>query len=313
MRPAPTPSSSTIRMRGAARRDARRGRRAAGDRRCADWPIACGRQLAVGPHQPAAGAAFCAASSSTAPSRLQRREHRSRTALDDAPGCSPRSSWWRCRRSSSAAIFRAASARSAVSSTMPATLPAPTPNAGVPLRVGGAHVGLRAGGDDQVALAHQLGGRLLGDRRRQHLHQVARRADPVELRVDVLEQPRRRWSSPWATARRSPRCGPSSALMILLAGVAAGLVDGVIAQTTPTGRAISTMPRAGSSAMTPTVCAPAGRAAGRASCGGSCGSCRRRCRCRCRATASSASARLRAGSMIAQPAAATSSSMRAWS
>ena len=35
---------------------------------------------------------------------------------------------------------------------------------------------------------------------------------------------------------------PLSALMILLAGVAPGLVDGVTAQTTPTGRAISTMP-----------------------------------------------------------------------
>ena len=34
----------------------------------------------------------------------------------------------------------------------------------------------------------------------------------------------------------------ASALMILLAGVAAGLVEGVTAQTTPTGRAISMMP-----------------------------------------------------------------------
>ncbi len=40
---------------------------------------------------------------------------------------------------------------------------------------------------------------------------------------------------------------PFSALMMLLAGVAAGLVDGVIAATTPTGRAISISPRAGSS------------------------------------------------------------------
>ena len=49
---------------------------------------------------------------------------------------------------------------------------------------------------------------------------------------------------------------PFSALMILLAGVAPGLVDGVIAQTTPTGRAISIRPRAGSSAITPTDFAP---------------------------------------------------------
>ena len=49
---------------------------------------------------------------------------------------------------------------------------------------------------------------------------------------------------------------PFSALMILLAGVAPGLVEGVIAATTPTARAISTMPRAGSSAITPTDFAP---------------------------------------------------------
>ena len=48
----------------------------------------------------------------------------------------------------------------------------------------------------------------LGDRRRQQLHQVARRADAVELRVDELDQPRARSPSPWARARRSPRCGP---------------------------------------------------------------------------------------------------------
>ena len=36
-----------------------------------------------------------------------------------------------------------------------------------------------------------------------------------------------------------------SALMMLLAGVAAGLVEGTTAATTPTGRAISVMPRSG--------------------------------------------------------------------
>ncbi len=45
--------------------------------------------------------------------------------------------------------------------------------------------------------------------------------------------------------------------MILFAGVAPGLVDGVIAQTTPTGRAISIRPRAASSTITPTDFAPA--------------------------------------------------------
>ena len=47
-----------------------------------------------------------------------------------------------------------------------------------------------------------------------------------------------------------------SAFRILLAGVAAGLVDGVIAATTPTGRAISTTPRSGYSAITSTVFIP---------------------------------------------------------
>jgi len=87
----------------------------------------------------------------------------------------------------------------------------------------------------------------------------------------------------------------------------------VIAHTTPTGRAISTMPFAGSSEITPTVFMP------------------RRSRSRptvlrwflrtlsstspmaVSLTASSESARLRAGSRIAHAAAATSSSMRAWS
>ena len=106
---------------------------------------------------------------------------------------------------------------------------------------------------------------------------------------------------------------PLSALMILLAGVAPGLVDGVIAHTTPTGRAISVRPLATSSEITPTDFAP----------------CRSRSRPRVlrwflrslsrtlpmpvSATASSASSRLRPGSMMAQPAAATSSSTRAWS
>src|SRR5216110_919873 len=101
---------------------------------------------------------------------------------------------------------------------------------------------------------------------------------------------------------------PFSALMMLLAGVAAGLVEGVIAPTTPTGRAISTRPFSGSSAMTPTDLTPA--------------------RSRKRPivlrrffailsltlpspvslTASSASARLCSGSTIAQPAAVTISS-----
>ena len=59
---------------------------------------------------------------------------------------------------------------------------------------------------------------------------------------------------------------PLSALMILLAGVAAGLVDGVMAATTPTGRAISMIPRSGNSAITPTERAPFRSRTNRKSC-----------------------------------------------
>jgi hypothetical protein len=48
---------------------------------------------------------------------------------------------------------------------------------------------LRPGSDHQVALAHQLGGRCLRHRRRQDLHEVARRADARELLVhEALQQ-----------------------------------------------------------------------------------------------------------------------------
>ena len=49
---------------------------------------------------------------------------------------------------------------------------------------------------------------------------------------------------------------PLSAIIALLAGVADGLVDGHTAATTPTGLAISVIPVAGSSEMTPTDLAP---------------------------------------------------------
>ena len=102
------------------------------------------------------------------------------------------------------------------------------------------------------------------------------------------------------------------ALMMLLAGVAPGLVDGTTAHTTPTGRAISVSPSSGSSASTPVDTAPF----------------------RSRSSPSvlrwffvtlsstlprpvsrtdrSASVRLRVGSMIAQPQATTMASSCAW-
>ena len=44
---------------------------------------------------------------------------------------------------------------------------------------------------------------------------------------------------------------PLRALRVLLSGVAMGLVEGVTAPTTPTGRAISTKPCSGSSRIMP--------------------------------------------------------------
>ena len=48
---------------------------------------------------------------------------------------------------------------------------------------------------------------------------------------------------------------PFSAIIALLMGVAAGLVEGAMAATTPTGLAYLTIPLALSSSMTPTVLA----------------------------------------------------------
>ena len=53
---------------------------------------------------------------------------------------------------------------------------------------------------------------------------------------------------------------PLIANIALLTGVAPGLVEGVIAATTPTGLAYLTMPRAVSSSMMPTVSPASDRA-----------------------------------------------------
>ena len=196
-------------MRGLQRRDVGAGRRAAAIAR-ADWPVTAADSLPSG-HISCCSAAFCAASSSTRAARAQRGEHRRRAPRRRRPGCSPTSSWWRCRRSWSAAM------RSAAASTSARLVD----DAG---HVAGADAeGRRAAGVARRARwpasrwpppgrtgASARPCEALLDRRRQHLHQVARRADAVELRVDELEQPRRRCSSPWATAPRSPRCGPSA-------------------------------------------------------------------------------------------------------
>ena len=59
-------------------------------------------------------------------------------------------------------------------------------------RVGCANIGLRARGDDQVDLAHQLRGDFARHRRRHLLHEIERRTDTVQLGVDVAKQQRQR-------------------------------------------------------------------------------------------------------------------------
>ena len=191
----------------------------------ADWPIACADSLPSG-HISCCSRALSRPSSSTAPA-LAAQRCSGRRSRRRGPRCSPTSSWWRCRRSSSARSSRPPSRgrrsrrrwwrRCRRRRRRPACRSrrrrARWPASRWP----------RPG-----RLAHQLGRRLLGDRRRQHLHQVARRADSVELLVDELDQ-RAQVLQPLGDGATITALRPFSALMILLAGVAAGLVDGVIA------------------------------------------------------------------------------------
>ena len=59
---------------------------------------------------------------------------------------------------------------------------------GLAARITGAHVGAGAGHDDEIRLVHELGRRLFGHRRGQHLHEIARRADAREFRMYVADQ-----------------------------------------------------------------------------------------------------------------------------
>ena len=103
-----------------------------------------------------------------------------------------------------------------------------------------------------------------------------------------------------------------SALMMLLAGVAAGLVDGTTAATTPTGRAISVMPRSGYSAMTPVDFAPWRSRSSPSVLRWFFSTLSATTPRPVSFTASSASARLCSGFMIAQPAAIAASSSCSW-
>jgi len=201
----------------------------------------------------------------------------------------------------------AASATSAVSSTMPATLPAPTPKAGVPLAYAARTFACEpvATTRSHSFISSAVDCLLTGD----GSSCTRSRGAPMRSNCAWMNSIRRaQVPQPFGEGATITALRPLSALMILLAGVAPGFVDGVIAQTTPTGRAISIKPRTGSSPITPTESAP------------------RRSRSRPKvlrwflrtlsstlpmpvsATASSASSRLRPGSRMAQPAATTAMS-----
>ena len=98
--------------------------------------------------------------------------------------------------------------------------------------VGLAHVDLAAGDDHQVGHLHQPGGGLARHRARQDLHEVGRQAD--------LLSSARMPSTVGLLAAHAVGGGammmalpPFSAIMALLTGVADGLVEGVMAPTTP--------------------------------------------------------------------------------
>lgn len=97
----------------------------------ADWPMTAGESLPPG-HINCCSVAFCASPSITAPRSLRAASIRARTAstttrlFSDEQLVALSKVFERTMRSAAASV-------SAVSSTMPATLPAPTPKAGVPL------------------------------------------------------------------------------------------------------------------------------------------------------------------------------------
>ena len=82
------------------------------------------------------------------------------------------------------AIFAAASSMSAVSSTMTATLPAPTPIAGVPLAYAARTLVCEPVATTRSAcrISSNVCSRVTGAG--SCMHEIARRADAVELRMD---------------------------------------------------------------------------------------------------------------------------------
>ena len=117
-----------------------------------------------------------------------------------------------------------------------------------PAFVGGAHVVLRAGRDDEIGLPHERV-RLLARRRRRPAAapgRAARRSRSSSAWTNSSSSAS--VDAPFGDGARMIALRPFSALRMLFAGVAPGLVEGVIAATTPTGRAISMRPRSRSCA-----------------------------------------------------------------
>ena len=117
---------------------------------------------------------------------------------------------------------------------------------------------------------HQPRGRLARDRIGQDLHEVGGQADLLQLGPHAVDGGLAGRPAPSAAGAMMMALPPFSAIMALLTGVADGLVEGVMAPTTPTGLAYCTMPFSGISSMMPGRLHPrAGRAACRTSCAGS--------------------------------------------
>ena len=177
--------------RGVRARDVRRGRRAAATRVSRDCADHRRRELAVGPHQPlqrvasarrrAARRLRASSAASIASSRPRRRR----------PRCSPTSSWWRCRsvfELRDLARRRRRGRRSRRRSRRRCRRRRRRPACRWRRRRARWPASRWRRPGRTAASARPVDS--LGHRRGQHLHQVARRADRVELRVHVLEQQR---------------------------------------------------------------------------------------------------------------------------
>src|SRR5688572_21269795 len=152
-------------------------------------------------------------------------------------------------------ILAAASAQSALSSTITATLPAPTPSAGVPLEYPARTLACEPVTTTrshcfinwlEVSLVTGFGS-------------ICTRSSGAPMRLNSAWMYSTSFvlvDTPLGEGDEITALPHFSALIMLLAGVAPGLVEGTTAHTTPTGRAISVMPVSGISRSTPVEIAP---------------------------------------------------------